>query len=79
MQKTIEMADILIHVPADISNDSRHKIEEDLQGCDGMISAHFSAAHEHMLKVVYDPAAIISETILKHVHDQGVKASMIGL
>lgn len=73
------MADIMIHVHADLSAEARQKVEEDLQGCDGMMSAHFSEDHPHMLTVVYDPAAITSQTILKHVHDQGVEASMIGL
>ncbi len=74
----MEMADILIHVHAEISADDRQKIEEDLQGRDGVISAHFSADHEHMLKLVYDPAAITSKAILKRVLDQGAEASMIG-
>jgi len=74
----MEMADVLIHLNKDIAADGRRRIEEDLQGCDGMISAHFSKDHPQLMKVVYDPAAISSETILKHVRDQGPEASMIG-
>jgi len=73
-----EMADVLIHLNKDISADGRRRIEEDLQGCDGMISAHFSTGHPQFVKVVYDPAAISSQTILKHVQDQNGEASMIG-
>ncbi|MDP6643608.1 MAG: hypothetical protein QGH73_11470 [Rhodospirillales bacterium] len=74
----MDTTDVLIHLKKDIPADGRRQIEESLQGCDGMISGHFIKDHPQLVKVVYDPAAISSWTILKHVQDQGVEASLIG-
>jgi len=45
----MDIADILFHVPADLSATDRANIERDIQGCDGVISVHFSRADAHML------------------------------
>jgi len=74
----MDMADILFHTNADLSAKEREEIEADLQGCEGMISAHFSGEHPHLLKVVYDPAAINSDVVLTHVNDHGAEAHKIG-
>ena len=38
----MDIADIMFHVPADLSAKGRADIERDIQGCDGVVSAHFS-------------------------------------
>jgi hypothetical protein len=75
----MEIVDIFFNVHADLPGKDRANIERDLQGCDGVLSAHFSAGHPHMLEVAYNPQAINSETLLRHITERGIEASMIGL
>lgn len=75
----MDLADVLIHVHADLPSDERAKLEEDLRGCPGMVSVHFSAEHPHLLTVIYDPQATSSAAILEHVGERGVEATRIGL
>lgn len=75
----IQITDILFHVPADLPAGERANIERDLQGCDGVISAHFSPAHPHMLEVAYNPETVTSETLRGHITERGLRVSMAGL
>lgn len=75
----MEMVDVLIHVRADLTTKQRDAMEEELRGYPGMLSVHFSREHSHLLVVEYDPNAISSAEILKHVGERGVQASRIGL
>lgn len=75
----MKIVDILVSVHADLPDKARTNIERDLQGCDGVMSAHFSAGHPHILEVAYNPQAINSETLLKHITERGFGANMFGL
>ena len=75
----MDIADILFHVPANLLAKDRADIERDIQGCDGVVSVHFSTQHPHMLEVAFDPRVIDSETLRKHVSERGLEVSKIGL
>jgi hypothetical protein len=75
----MDIADIMFHVPADLSTKDRANIERDMQGCDGVVSVHFSTQHPHMLEVAFDPQVIDTETLRKHVSERGLEVSKIGL
>jgi hypothetical protein len=75
----MDIADILFHVPADLSAGDRADIERDLQGCDGVVSVHFNAEHPHMLEVAFDPRVIDTETLRRHVGERGLEVSKVGL
>ncbi len=75
----INVADILFHIPADLPASARTNIERDLQGCDGVISAHFSPDLPHMLEVAYNPRAVTSQTLRSHLSERGLTVSMMGL
>lgn len=75
----MDIADILFHVPADLSTEDRANIERDIQGCDDVVSVHFSTQHPHMLEVAYNPQVIDTETLRKHVSERGLEVSKIGL
>jgi len=75
----MDIADILFHVPADLSPKDRANIERDIQGCDGVVSAHFSRVDANMLEVAYDPKVVDTETLRKHVSERGLPVSKIGL
>lgn len=75
----MDIADIMFHVPADLSTNDRANIERDIQGCDGVVSVHFSKAGAHMLEVAFDPQVIDTDTLRRHVSERGLEVSKIGL
>jgi hypothetical protein len=75
----IPIADILFHIPANLPAGDRANIERDLQGCDGVISAHFSMRHPHMLEIAYNPEAVTTQTLRGHLAERGLAVSMAGL
>lgn len=75
----IDITDVLFHIPADLPAGERDNIERDLQGCDGVISAHFSPGHPHMLEVAYNPSAVTRLTLTEHLTERGLKVSMAGM
>lgn len=75
----MDIADIMFHVPADLSATGRADIERDIQGCDGVVSVHFSTQHPHMLEVAFNPQVIDTETLRKHVSERGLEVSKVGL
>jgi hypothetical protein len=75
----INIVDVLFHVPADLPLRDRTNIESDLQGCDGVVSAHFSPGHPHLLEVAYNPQAVTSRTLHGHLTERGLTVSMAGL
>jgi hypothetical protein len=75
----MDIADIMFHVPGDLTTRDRDNIEHDMQGCDGVISVHFSNVDAHILNVAYNPLAIDSETLRRHVSERGLAVSKFGL
>jgi len=75
----IDITDVLFHVPADLAAIERENIERDLQGCDGVISAHFAPGQPHMLEVAYNPEAVTRTTLTDHLTERGLKVTMTGL
>jgi hypothetical protein len=75
----INIVDVLFHVSADLPAGDRGNIERDLQGCDGVLSAHFIPDRPHMLEVAYDPKAVTSGTLREHLTERGLTVGMAGL
>jgi hypothetical protein len=75
----MDFADILIHVHPTLSAEQRAKIEEALGGSKGVVSAHFSPTHTHMLTVAYDPEAAHAGQLLQIVREWDAAATMAGL
>lgn len=75
----IVIADILFHIPADLEQQDRNSIERDLQGCDGVVSAHFVPQRPHMLEVAYNPKLVTTSTLREHLRERGLTVSMAGL
>lgn len=75
----MDIADIMFHIPADLSARDRAHIERDIQGCDGVVSAHFSRVTTHVLEVAYDPHTVDSETLRRHMSERDLDVSKIGL
>lgn len=75
----IDIADVLFHIPVNLPERDRVNIERDLQGCDGVVSAHFSPRHAHMLEVAYNPHVVTTATLRGHLVERGLMVSMAGL
>lgn len=75
----MDFADILIHVHPTLSAEQRARIEEALSGSKGVVSAHFSPAHSHVLTVAYDPEAAQAGQLLQIVREWDQAATMVGL
>lgn len=75
----MNIADIMFHIPADLTDRDRANIERDIQGCEGVVSAHFSRADVHVLEVAYVPESIDSGTLRRHVSERGLAVSQFGL
>ncbi|KVW91324.1 heavy-metal-associated domain-containing protein [Thiobacillus denitrificans] len=75
----MDFADILIHVHPTLSTEQRAKIEEALSGNQGVVSAHFSTEHPHVLTVAYDPEAAHAGQLLQIVREWDAAATMAGL
>lgn len=75
----INIVDVMFHVPADLASGERVNIERDLQGCDGVLSAHFIPDRPHMLEVAYNPATVTAGVLREHLAERGLRVSMTGL
>lgn len=75
----MNIADFIIHVHSDLTEDQRTKIEESTAAKDGVLSVHFSPGHTHELTVAYDPQVIHSDVILKQIRHWDKGAVMFGL
>ncbi len=75
----IDIVDVLFHVSADLPPGERGDIERDLQGCDGVLSAHFIPGRPHMLEVAYDPKTVTAGALREHLAERGLTAAMAGL
>lgn len=75
----MDITDILIHVHPTLSAGQRARIEEALSGNQGVVSAHFSPEHPHVLTVAYDPEAAHAGQLLQIVREWDQAATMVGL
>jgi len=75
----MEIADFVIHVKAELPAAERDKLAAELADHEGVVSAHFSREHAHLLNVAYDPEATNSAALLKQVGERGVEVYKVGL
>lgn len=75
----MEIADFVVHIHSELSATERATLESEIGERDGVVSAHFSHDHPHLLTIAYNPDAISSDTLLKQVNDHGVEAIKVGL
>ncbi len=75
----MEIADFVIHIHDELSTTARAALESEIGDREGVISAHFSHDHPHLLNIAYNPDATSSGVLLQHVSDHGVAAFKVGL
>ncbi len=75
----MEIADFVIHVKAELAVTERDSLAAELADQAGVVSAHFSPGHAHLLNIAYDPRATSSAALLKQVGKRGGEAFKVGL
>ncbi|BAN35004.1 hypothetical protein SCD_n01170 [Sulfuricella denitrificans skB26] len=73
------MADFLINVHPELPLTDRMHLEDEIGYMNGVVSAHFSPGHPHMMTIAYDPDTVSSSVVLARVCGHGIEASKIGL
>lgn len=75
----MEIADFVIHVKAEIPAAEREMLADELADQAGVVSAHFSREHAHLLNIAYDPDVTSSAALLERVGARGGEAYKVGL
>jgi allophanate hydrolase subunit 1 len=75
----MDIADIMIHIHPELSEQQRKNIETLVSEHEGVVSIHFSPQHLQELTVAYDPAVISAEQVLTQVRRWDEAAVMAGL
>ncbi|MBU1689662.1 MAG: hypothetical protein KJ958_10895 [Gammaproteobacteria bacterium] len=75
----MDIADFLINVHPELHINDQMQLENEIGHMDGVLSAHFSPGHPHMMTIAYNPDAVSSSTVLARVSRHGIEASKIGL
>lgn len=75
----MSIVDIMIHLKPELPLVERDQLESEIGHMDGVMSAHFSQRHTHLMEVAYNPAAISSDAVLAHVSKRGFVAQKVGL
>ncbi|MGE5027851.1 MAG: ATP-binding protein [Betaproteobacteria bacterium] len=74
-----DLADITVHIDEALDFSRLGKIEEDLLGLDGVVSACHREDKPHLVVVAFNLEKLGAHDILTHVKSQGVHAELIGM
>jgi|GEM_PF-1357228 len=75
----ITLADVTIHIDADVSDKIRGQVEDSLRGLDDVVSVHMPEDKRHLLVVQYNPDNTNSGVLLAAVRELAGHAELIGL
>jgi len=75
----MDIADFLIHTQPELSPNERTHLESEIGGMDGVVSAHFSPRHPHMMEIAYNPDVVSSGAVLERVGRHGIAVTKVGL
>lgn len=75
----MSIVDFIIHLEPELSLDERDQLETEIGDMDGVMSAHFSPRHPHLMEVAYNPDVVTSSVVLGNVSQHGIVAQKIGL
>jgi hypothetical protein len=75
----MSIVDFMIHLKPELPLNERTQLESEIGNMDGVMSAHFSPRHPHMMEVAYNPDVISSGVVLECVSQRGIVAQKVGL
>jgi hypothetical protein len=73
------LADVIVHVREDLSEEAILNMEQDLRANDGVISVGHRQGQSHMMMVVFDADITPASNLLDSFHAHGMHASLVGL
>lgn len=74
----MNISDLVIHVRPEFSAELRSAMEELVGSRNGVVAAHFSDKHPHLLNVAYNTDTVRSHDILSDVMSRDPEARLIG-
>lgn len=75
----MSIVDFIIHTKPELPLNERIHLESEIGDMDGVMSAHFSPRHHHMMEVAYNPDVVSSSLVMDHVSQRGIVAQKVGL
>lgn len=71
--------DLVVHVDETLQQTQQQTLETRLQDLPGVMSAHFSHKHPHLMTVAYDCERMEAVEILGRITSQGWHAQTLGM
>jgi hypothetical protein len=75
----MSLSDFVIHIDENLDDFDVNAVEDAACACDGVVSAHISEHHPHLMTVAYDPGLARPAHILGAVRTVGLHGQLIGL
>jgi hypothetical protein len=75
----MSLSDLVIHIDESLNPLEIDQTEDVTSACAGVVSAHISPHHRHLMLVAYDPSYGFSSHILGSVRSLGLHGQLIGL
>jgi hypothetical protein len=75
----ISISDFMVHVGELLPAQAMARLENDIRGEPGVISAQFSRRAPHLMMVALNPELSSSTAILNRVASKGLQARLVGL
>lgn len=70
--------DIVIHIDENLDDDGIHRLERQLGGERGVVSACVAENRRHLMLVDFDPEGVRPSEIVRSVRSRGLHAEMVG-
>lgn len=75
----MSIVDFMIHLKPELPPHERAQLESEISNMDGVMSAHFSSDHPHLMGIAYNPDVISSDVVLGCVSQHGIEAQKVGM
>lgn len=75
----MSIVDFMIHLKPELPQNERNQLESEIAEMEGVLSAHFSSRHLHLMEVAYNPDVVSSGVVLERVSQRGIAAEKVGL
>ena len=75
---TMHKVEIVVHVDDVLGKDQQAELIDDLQKHSGVVEAHFTPGHAHLLVIDYDSDELSAQDVLENVKRDHLRAELIG-
>lgn len=75
----MNMCDLVVHLDEDLEQGQMQELEALICEREGVISAHFSRKHPHLMTVAFDCDATHGQDIVRQFVNKGLRAQAVGM